>query len=68
MSEVLTELLTLIKNPNVDCPYDLERADELRYNKFLYEEKVKFFTKKYANPKSCDILKEYEDDWNFNVF
>ena len=66
MSEVLTELLTLIKNPDVDCPYGLERAEELRYNKALHDEKVKIFTKKYADPKSCNIFKEYEDDWDFN--
>ena len=68
MTEVFTELLTLIKNPHPESSYGLERAEELRYNKDLYDEKVKIFTKKYANPKSCNIFKEYEEDWNFNIF
>ena len=34
---------------NPDSPYGLDIAEELRYNRATYEEKIKYFTKKYAN-------------------
>ena len=39
--EVLKEIFTLFYKANPDSPYGLNRADELRYNRPIYEEKIK---------------------------
>ena len=49
---------------NPESPYGLDRANELIFNKALHEEKIKAFTKKYANPKKIDV--EYNDSWDFS--
>ncbi len=65
--EVLTNIFALFYMCNPDSPYGLDRADEFRFNRDLYEEKIKYFTKKYANPKDDDnINKEYDQDWDFS--
>ena len=51
---------------NPDSSYGLARADEFRYKRQLHEEKIRYFTKKYANPRDDDIgLKQYES-WDFS--
>ena len=64
MREVLTNIFALFYMGNPDSPYGLDRADELRYNRPLYEEKIKFFTKKYADPQKT--RKNYDSDWDFS--
>ena len=66
MNEVLTNIFGLFYMANPDSPYGLDRADECKFNKALYEEKIKYFTNKYANPGKCNINKEYNDSWDFN--
>ena len=60
--ETFIYIFGLLYKPNPDNAYGLERANEFRFNKQLYEEKVKYFTKKYANP-----LKSWKkhDNWDF---
>ena len=48
---------------NPDSPYAFDRADELRNNKQIYEEKIKYFTRKYARPDIAN--KEYNESWDF---
>ena len=64
MREVLTNIFALFYMGNPDSPYGMERADELRYNRAVYEEKIKYFTKKYAHPGVAG--KEYDSDWDFS--
>ena len=64
MKEVLTNIFALFYLGNPDSPYGIERADELRYNKAVYEEKIKYFTKKYALPNVNHI--EIDEDWDFS--
>jgi len=66
MNEVLTNIFGLFYMANPDSPYGLERAREIRENRPLYEEKIAFFTKKYANPSKCNIEKKFEDSWDFS--
>ena len=64
--EVLTNIFALFYMANPDSPYGLDRADEFRYKWELHEEKIRYFTKKYANPRDDDIgLKQYES-WDFS--
>ena len=48
---------------NPDSPYGLDKANEFKNNRLLYEEKVKYFTKKYANPLKAG--KNYDKTWDF---
>ena len=66
MIEVLTNIFGLFYMANPDSPYGLDRANELRNNRPLYEDKIKYFTKKYANPGLCNIDKAYTESWDFN--
>ena len=65
ITEVLINIFTLFYFPNPDSPYIIDRAEEFRENRAIYEEKVKKFTRKYANPMK--VGKEYSrtEDWNF---
>ena len=47
---------------NPDASFRLERGEEMKNNRELDEEKIKYFTKKYANP--CKSFKEYQS-WDF---
>ena len=64
MREVLTNIFALFYLGNPDSPYGLDRAEEMRNNPALYEEKIKYFTKKYADPMKSS--KEYTSDWDFS--
>ena len=61
--DALKEIFYLFYVPNPDSPYGLDRADELRFNRPVYEEKIKHFTKKYADPHK--LQEEYDTDWDF---
>ena len=67
MREVLINLFAFLHKPNPDSSYGLDRAEEFRENREMYEEKVKKFTKKYANPMKAN--KEYSrtEDWDFSL-
>ena len=63
--ELLIKLFAIFYWPNPDSPYGLDRADEFINNRALYEKKVKYFTRKYANPmKGC--YKSDGNDWDFS--
>lgn len=47
--EMLTRLYSIFYWANPDSGYSLKISEEMRNNRSLYESKVKFFTKKYAN-------------------
>ena len=68
MREVLTNIFALFYLANPDSPYGLDRATEFRQQRSTYEDKVKFFTNKYAHP--CKGYKEYpkNQDWNFSIY
>ena len=63
MREVLTNIFALFYMGNPDSPYGITRADELRNNKQLYEEKIRYFTKKYADTTVAGT--SYDSDWDF---
>ena len=65
--EILIKLFTVFYLTNPEGPYGLERANEFKYNRTLYEEKVRYFTKKYASPMDSGKLKLFADkDWDFS--
>ena len=50
---------------NPESPYGLDRQNEMMNNYNLYEKKIKYFTKKYADISIG--YKEY-DFWDFTYF
>jgi len=66
--EVLTNIFGLFYMANPESPYGIDRADELRNNKALYDKKVKYYTRKYANALSCDISHQYSQSWDFSDY
>ena len=67
MREVLTNIFALFYMANPDSPYGLDRADEFRNDRATYEEKAKYFTKKYASPMKANKEYDRNQDWNFNI-
>ena len=63
MREVLTDIFALFYLSNPESPYGVERAEEFRKNKDLYEAKCKYFTQKYAAMNLDE--KTYTQDWDF---
>ena len=65
MREGIINIFALFYAPNPDSPYGLVRADECRNSRAVYEEKIKFYTKKYADISIG--YKEYNTSWDFNI-
>ena len=68
MREVLTNIFALFQLGNPDSPYGLDRANEYRNSRAVYEEKIKKFTKKYANPMKGFKLYPQNQDWDFSLY
>ena len=64
IKQVLSDIFALFYMANPDSPYGLDRANELRYQKNLHEDKIKYFTKKYAKPNIANT--EYDQSWDFS--
>ena len=64
MTKVLTDIYILFYLPNPESPYGIDVAEECINNKQLYEQKIKYFTEKYANRQIG--YKEYNSDWDFS--
>ena len=62
--EVLSNIYALFYKGNPESPYGVDRADELKNHKDLYDEKVRFFTKKYADPLRKGE-ENYSKCWDF---
>ena len=69
IKQVLTKLYSLFYYPDLDLAYSLEIAKEYKENRNLFENKVKFFTKKYATSDLAIKKYEYWDfSFNYNDF
>ena len=64
MREVLTNIFALFYMANPESPYGMDRANELRFERPLHEEKIKYFTKKYAMKQGSNV--DYYDYWDFS--
>ena len=67
MREILTNIFALFYMGNPDSPYGLDKADEFRNNRSLFEEKIKKFTRKYACPMKGFKLYPKDQDWDFSL-
>ena len=66
MREVLTNIFALFYLGNPDSPYGLDRAEEFRNNRVLYEEKIKKYTKQFASPMKGFKWYPKNQNWDFN--
>ena len=67
MSRILPEIAYLLGKSNPECAYDdanNTRRNEFINNRALFEEKAKYFTKKYANPLRAGKI--FTTDWDFS--
>ena len=62
--EILARLHSIFYWANPDSCFGLERANEYRFNRSLYELKARYFTKKYANYTQKKEL--YDKTWDFS--
>ena len=62
--EILARLHSIFYWANPDSCFGLERANEYRFNRSLYELKTRYFTKKYANYTQKKEL--YDKTWDFS--
>ena len=67
MAEVIINVYSLFYYENPYYSFGNDRAQEYKMNRMLYEEKVKYFTKRYADPRhqiSINI-KDKSHNWDF---
>ena len=62
IKEVIIDICFFFFMCNPESPYGLARADLYRKNRQQFNERIKYFTKKFANPSLP--YKEY-DSWDF---
>lgn len=63
IKQVLTDIFTLFYLGNPDSAYGIDRGIEMKNMPALYEEKIQYFTKKYASATTG--YSEQEGDWDF---
>jgi len=63
IKDFIIDISTYFWGANPDSPYGLDRAELMRENIELFNKRVEYFTKKYANPSFP--YKEY-DYWDFS--
>ena len=63
IKDILVSIFSLFYMNKIDSPCSMDMANELKNNKALYKEKIRYFTKKYANPMSNQGIKTI---WNFS--
>ena len=52
---------------NPESPYEIHKADELRNNKELHDEKIRYFTNKYANINIApSVYEKKPENWDFS--
>ena len=61
---VIADIYALFLMGNPESPYGLERADEFRNNKTLYDQKCRYFTQKYASMGKD--FQTFTNDWDFS--
>jgi ubiquitin-conjugating enzyme E2 D/E len=66
MKEVFINIFALLYKANPDSPYGLDRADEYKEKRSVYEAKIEHFTKKYANCMR-PFKQNPTEDWDFSI-
>ena len=68
MREVLLNIYLLFYCHNPDSAYGIDRSKEYKEDDgVVYFYKIRYFTKKYANPHNIYINNDRTQDWDFNI-
>ena len=66
MEELFIKLYSIFYIAGPISLYGIDRVEEYKNNRVLYEKKVKYFTNKYADPMKG--IKDYSDkNWDFSI-
>ena len=63
VKDILISIYSLFYMNKVNSSFSANVAEELRFNKTLYEEKARYFTRKFAEP---DLGYKTYSNWDFN--
>ena len=66
VADIIVSIYALFYMVNPESPYGFDRRDEYINNRNLYEEKIKYFTRKYANFDNNNFNRDYNDAWDFS--
>ena len=64
LTQIFIQLFSLFFFPNTELSYTMDIAIEYKFKRALYEEKVKYFTKKYSKPYKLNKI--YDKSWDFS--
>ena len=67
MRKVLVDIFALLYLGNPNSTYYSGIGDEFKNNRKFFEEKIKYFTKKYAHPKKSMNYPPRDKDWDFSL-
>ena len=65
VEDILVSLYSLFYMTNPESPFAGQRENEYKNNRTLYEEKIKYFTNKYASLTNHDNVRD-NNDWDFS--
>ena len=66
--ELISNIYSLFYYADPLCGYGDERIYEYRNNRTVYEEKAKFFVRKYANPANLASSDYSSQNWDFRMY
>ena len=68
VEDIIVSLYSLFYMTNPESPFSFQRENEYRNNRTLYEEKIKYFTYKYANTSNprFGYNPRYLNEWDFS--
>ena len=64
IEDILVSIFALFYMVNPESPYGLERVNEYKNNRSLYEEKIKYNTRRYA---ASNGIREFLYEWDFSL-
>ena len=68
MRELICSIYSLFYYVNPSCAYNNNKANEYKNDRHTYENKAKYFARKYASLNSYAVEFDRIHDWNFNVY
>ena len=72
IKELFLSIYSLFYYGNLAFPYGSEKTNEYKNDRALYEEKIKYFTRKYANASSRNNSSAFQRnnswDFTFNIY
>ena len=63
IKDVLFDAYSLFYKEDILNPFGIDRVEELKSNRALYEEKIRHFTKKFASTNTINT--QFEEGWDF---